>query len=345
VTAGGEGSTCWVLQGELRRVLERRLRGLWITKLDETGVGVRQYRSITLSGGVYGQCRGLLREGKTVLSTGDSKAGLDGGGDLLEVEGLSVEFPVRGGLLQRVTERRRVVDGVSFRIGRGEALGLVGESGCGKTTVGRAVLRLIPAAEGRVRFGGRDVLAMGGGELTAWRRSAQMIFQDPGGSLNPRMRIAEILEEPYAVHRLCSAQEARQRILGLLDRCGLTKASLERYPHEFSGGQKQRIAIARALALEPALLVCDEPTSALDVSIQAQILNLLKELQAERGLSYLFISHDLAVVGHLCQRVAVMNAGQIVEAGTVDEVLGSPREEYTKALLRAVPGQRMAAVG
>lgn len=255
-----------------------------------------------------------------------------------------VEFAARDGVLGRVSRRVRAVDGVSFALGEGEALGLVGESGCGKTTVGRAVMRLIAASGGSVHFQGRDVLGMGRRELTAWRRRAQMIFQDPGGSLNPRMRIGEILAEPYAVHGLCSSAEAQERIRGLIDRCGLSAACLGRYPHEFSGGQKQRIAIARALALEPALIVCDEPTSALDVSIQAQILNLLKDLQRERGLSYLFISHDLAVVSHLCQRVVVMNGGKVVEAGPVDEILRDPREEYTRMLLAAVPGRGRIAV-
>jgi ABC-type oligopeptide transport system ATPase subunit len=257
---------------------------------------------------------------------------------ILAVSDLRVHFPVRGGVLHRATDLIRAVDGVSFAIAKGQTLGLVGESGCGKTTVGRAVLRLIPATSGRISFEGRDVLAMPGRELRPLRRRMQIVFQDPAGSLNPRMRVESIIAEPLLTHGLARGRdELRHRVETLLVRCGLTAAAADRYPHQFSGGQRQRIGIARALALEPRFIVCDEPTSALDVSIQAQIINLLSDLQAEFGLSYLFISHDMAVVQHICQRIAVMRAGQIVEEGPRDRILGSPHHEYTRSLLAAVP--------
>jgi ABC-type oligopeptide transport system ATPase subunit len=256
---------------------------------------------------------------------------------LLEVRGLQTWFPIRRGLLQRVVGHVKAVDGVDFTLGRGETLGLVGESGCGKTTVGRAILRLIEPTDGSVSFEGRDVRAMGAEELRLLRRRMQIIFQDPGGSLNPRMRVGRIVAEPLEVHGIASGDELRDRTERLLERCGLWKAAADRYPHEFSGGQRQRIGIARALALNPSLIVCDEPTSALDVSIQSQILNLLKDLQSEFGLSYLFISHDMAVIHHICDRVAVMYDGKIVEAGTRDEIIRSPRHPYTQRLLAAVP--------
>lgn len=257
---------------------------------------------------------------------------------LLEVRDLKVWFPVRSGLLQRPTGWNKAVDGVSLQIMPGEALGLVGESGCGKTTLGRAVLRLIPKSGGTVRFEGRDIHAASTGELRALRRKMQIVFQDPAGSLNPRMRIDMIVGEAMLVHGLVrSRAEMRERVAALLARCGLERDAMRRFPHEFSGGQRQRIGIARALALGPRFIVCDEPTSALDVSIQAQILNLLADLRDEFGLSYLFISHDLAVVQHLCDRVAVMLAGKIVEEGPREAVLGSPQHEYTRRLLSAVP--------
>jgi len=245
---------------------------------------------------------------------------------------------VRSGILQRTTGYNRAVDGVTLSVGRGETLGLVGESGCGKSTLGRAILRLIPATSGQVRFDGQDVLAARGAKLKALRRQMQIVFQDPGGSLNPRMRIGAIVSEPLEVHGLVKTKdEARARVRELLEMCGLKGDAADRYPHEFSGGQKQRIAIARALALRPRFIVCDEPTSALDVSIQSQILNLLADLRDKFGLSYLFISHDMAVIQHLADRVAVMLRGKIVEEGTRDEVLGNPKHAYTKALLSAVP--------
>ncbi len=257
---------------------------------------------------------------------------------LLDVRDLHTHFPIRSGVFQRVVGHVKAVDGVTFSIGKGETLGLVGESGCGKTTVGRSILRLIPPTSGSVEFDGTDVLAASGPRLKRLRRSMQIIFQDPAGSLNPRMRIASIIGEPLTVHGLCnSGAELRERVEQLLVRCGMPKAAADRYPHEFSGGQRQRIGIARALALEPSFIVCDEPTSALDVSIQAQIINLLTDLQSEFGLSFLFISHDMAVIQHVCKRIAVMYRGKIVEEGQRDQILHDPQHKYTQSLLSAVP--------
>ncbi|MGD9791431.1 MAG: ABC transporter ATP-binding protein [Phycisphaerales bacterium] len=257
---------------------------------------------------------------------------------LLDVKDLKTHFPIRSGVLQRVTGWVKAVDGVSFEIERGETLGLVGESGCGKTTVGRSILRLIPPTGGEVHFDGEDVLSSRGPRLKALRRKMQIIFQDPGSSLNPRMRIGSILAEPLIVHGLGGPKdELRQHVEELLVRCGMPRAAADRYPHEFSGGQRQRIGIARALALKPSFIVCDEPTSALDVSIQAQIINLLSDLQNEFGLSYLFISHDMSVIQHVCKRIAVMYKGKIVEMGERDQILHDAQHPYTKALLSAVP--------
>lgn len=257
---------------------------------------------------------------------------------LLEVKNLKTWFPVRRGLLQRTVGNVKAVDDVSFFVRRGETLGLVGESGCGKTTVGRTILRLIPNSGGEVHFDGKDVLAAGALDLRKLRREMQIIFQDPGGSLNPRMRVGGIISEPLEVHGITKSEdETRERVGELLVKCGLWKQAADRYPHEFSGGQRQRIGIARALSLNPRLIVCDEPTSALDVSIQSQILNLLADLQQEMGLSYLFISHDMAVIHHICDRIAVMYNGKIVEEGTRNEIINAPKHEYTQALLSAVP--------
>jgi peptide/nickel transport system ATP-binding protein len=256
---------------------------------------------------------------------------------LLSVRDLKVHFPIRKGLLKRVVGYVKAVDGVSLEIGSGRTLGLVGESGCGKTTVGKAILQLIQP-QGKVELGGVELTELRGASLRAHRRDFQIIFQDPYASLNPRMRVADILAEGMASLGVEANAAARgKRVAEILDQVGLASDSVERYPHEFSGGQRQRIAIARALAVRPKLIVCDEPTSALDVSVQAQILNLLKSLQRELGLSYLFITHNIAVVEHLAHEVAVMYLGRIVERGTTEEVLRAPRHPYTQALLAAVP--------
>lgn len=258
--------------------------------------------------------------------------------ELLRVDDLRVHYPVRKGILQRVRGIVKAVDGVSFSLRPGESLGLVGESGSGKTTVGRAVLALIKATGGSVLFDGQDVLAARGARLKALRRQMQIIFQDPGGSLNPRMTVERVVGEPLVVHGLAGGRdELRENVLSTLERCGMPRSAAERYPHEFSGGQKQRLAIARALILRPRFIVCDEPTSALDVSVQAQILNLLSDLQSEFQLAYLFISHDMAVVRHMCTRLAVMYRGKIVEEGPREAVVGSPSHPYTRSLLSAVP--------
>jgi peptide/nickel transport system ATP-binding protein len=257
---------------------------------------------------------------------------------LLSVRDLKVYFPVRKGLLKRTVGHVKAVDGVSLEIGAGRTLALVGESGCGKTTAGKAILQLIRPTAGEVRFGGIDLMRIRGAELRAHRRDFQIIFQDPYASLNPRMRVADLLSEGMAALGVENDAQARtRRVAEILDQVGLARDSVDRYPHEFSGGQRQRIAIARALAVRPRLIVCDEPTSALDVSVQAQILNLLKSLQRELGLSYLFITHNIAVVEYLAHEVAVMYLGRIVEHGTADEVLGASKHPYTQALLAAVP--------
>ncbi len=258
---------------------------------------------------------------------------------LLEVADLTKSFPVtRGLLLQRAVATVRAVDGVSFSLNRGETLALVGESGCGKSTTARLLLRLIDATRGRVVFEGRDVMALAPDELRRLRRHMQIVFQDPYASLNPRMTAGEILEEPLITHGMGDAAARRQRVAQLLDMVGLASYHAQRYPHEFSGGQRQRVGIARALASEPSLVICDEPVSALDVSIQAQILNLLKGLQTRLGVSYLLIAHDLAVVKHMSHRVAVMYLGRIVELAARDELFANPRHPYTRTLLAAIPG-------
>ncbi len=256
---------------------------------------------------------------------------------LLEVEDLKMHFPVRGGVLRRRVAQVYAVDGVSFAIGAGRTLGLVGESGCGKTTVGRCVLRLYVPTGGRLRFQGLNLLQMRRDELRAARRDMQMIFQDPYESLNARHTVQEILEEPFVIHHLGDAAERGRRVGRLLEQVGLPRRALLRFPHEFSGGQRQRIGIARAVALEPRLIVCDEPVSALDVSIQSQILNLLLELQQQMGLSYLFIAHDLAVVKHISDVIAVMYLGRIVEYTDAETLYRRPRHPYTRALIAAIP--------
>jgi len=256
---------------------------------------------------------------------------------LLDVKNLKVHFPVTRGLFG-VKARLKAVDDVSLTVDSGETLGLVGESGCGKTTLGRAIIRLIEPTAGTVFFDGEEISSFKGAELRIRRRKFQMIFQDPYGSLNPRMLVQEIIGEALDVHSLANGFGARRkRILELLEAVGLNAAQAERYPHEFSGGQRQRIGIARALAVSPKLIVCDEPVSALDVSVQAQIINLLQDLQRQHGLAYLFIAHDLAVVEHISHRVAVMYLGKIVEIGQAKEVVGAPKHPYTQALISAVP--------
>ncbi|MFI8893751.1 ABC transporter ATP-binding protein [Streptomyces paradoxus] len=261
---------------------------------------------------------------------------------LLEATGLAKSFTVRRTL--RGGTRLRALDGVDLTLARGETLGLVGESGCGKSTLARVLLRLERPDAGSVRYGGADPFALSGAELLAWRRKVQMVFQDPFGSLNPRLTAAELIGEPWLTHRsLVPASRRAARVAGLLEMVGLRASDARRLPHEFSGGQRQRIGIARALALEPEVIVCDEPVSALDLSVQAQVLNLLCDLRDELGLSYVFISHDLSVVRHLADRVAVMYLGRIVESGPTEEVYERPRHPYTEALLSAAPSPAAGA--
>jgi peptide/nickel transport system ATP-binding protein/oligopeptide transport system ATP-binding protein len=257
---------------------------------------------------------------------------------LLEVSDLQKWFPVRKGLLiERTVDHVKAVDGVSFEIGEGETLGLVGESGSGKSTTGYCVLQLLKPTAGSVRFMGRELTTMGRNDLRELRKEMQIVFQDPYSSLNPRMTVGTIVGEPMLVHGQGTRRAREARVRDLLETVGFNPSFTNRYPHEFSGGQRQRIGIARALALNPRLIVCDEPVSALDVSIQAQILNLLKDLQRDLGLAYLFVAHDLAVVRTMSDRIAVMNKGKLVEIGKAEDVYTKPREDYTKALLAAVP--------
>jgi oligopeptide/dipeptide ABC transporter ATP-binding protein len=261
-----------------------------------------------------------------------ARAHEDGREELVRVRGLFKHFPV-----QASDDVVRAVDGVTFEIFRGETLGLVGESGCGKSTVGRCLLRLIEPTRGEIRFGDEDVLALRGGDLRRLRREMQIIFQDPYASLNPRMKVRDIVAEPLVIHSIGGRAERRERVADLLRKVGLDPDYMNRYPHEFSGGQRQRIGIARALALNPKLIVADEPVSALDVSVQAQVVNLLEDLQKEFELTYLFISHGLAIVEHISDRVAVMYLGRIVEVATAEQLYASPLHPYTRALLSAIP--------
>jgi oligopeptide/dipeptide ABC transporter ATP-binding protein len=257
--------------------------------------------------------------------------------DLLIVKDLVKYFPVRGGILQRTVAQVQAVDKVSFTVKDGETLGLVGESGCGKTTVGRSILRLIEPTSGQVTFNGEDVLAMRAGSLKALRRDMQIIFQDPYASLNPRMPIGESVMEGLNIHKIGQSRDRWDVAIQMLKKVGLEEYHARRYPHEFSGGQRQRIGIARALALQPKFIVCDEPVSALDVSIQSQVLNILKDLQREFGLTYLFIAHNLSVVEHISDRVGVMYLGKMVELANRDDLFREPLHPYTKALMSAIP--------
>jgi len=259
------------------------------------------------------------------------------GDTLLEVTNLKKHFPIKGGVFSKTIGHVYAVDGVSFTLQSGETLGLVGESGCGKSTTGRTILRLIEPTEGSVVFEGQEITDLDKGDMRSLRREMQIIFQDPYASLNPRMTVGSIIGEPLEIHKIARGSEKEDQVASLLEKVGLRSEDMRKYPHEFSGGQRQRIGIARALGLNPKLIVCDEPVSALDVSIQAQVINLLEDLQEEFGLSYLFIAHNLNVVEHISDRVAVMYLGKIVELTTDTELYTNPQHPYTEALLSAVP--------
>ncbi|MBC7690822.1 MAG: dipeptide ABC transporter ATP-binding protein [Methylotenera sp.] len=270
-----------------------------------------------------------MSQAPTTMQTGET---------ILSVRNLVKRFPIKGGIFSREVASVKAVSDISFDIKKGETLGLVGESGCGKSTLGRCILRLIEPTSGQVFFKGQDITKISPTEMRKLRRNMQIIFQDPYASLNPRMTVEDILMEPLEIHGIGTSRRERiERIFKLLDLCGLRREAIARYPHEFSGGQRQRICIARALAVEPEFIVCDEPVSALDVSIQAQIVNLMQDLQKELGLTYLFIAHDLKVVEHISNRVAVMYLGKMAEIADAEELYTSPRHPYTKALLSAIP--------
>ncbi len=262
---------------------------------------------------------------------------MNNGQPILSTDALRMHFPVKGGVFQRAVAACKAVDGVSLSIEPGETLGLVGESGCGKSTLGKTIARLYEPTGGGILFEGNELANLSRGELKPFRREIQMIFQDPYESLNPRHTVGAIVEEPFVIHKMGTREERHEWVADLLAKVGLPESAGGRYPFEFSGGQRQRIGIARALALKPRLLICDEPVSALDVSIQSQVLNLLMELQRDMGLSYLFISHDLAVVKHISDRIAVMYLGRIVELAPAEEIYSNPVHAYTKALISAIP--------
>jgi len=280
----------------------------------------------------------LLRAVKVLEEPAPAKVrALDDAPPVLTVEDLSLHFEKREGFFQRVTDVTKAVDGVSFSLRKGEALGIVGESGSGKTTVGRCISRVYDPTRGKIVYGGKDLAHLNATELRNSRQQIRMIFQDPFASLNPRMTVKQIISEPLIANRICAGSELEDRVAVLLREVGLDPGMMERYPHAFSGGQRQRIVVARAIALEPQVVIADEPTSALDVSIRTQVLDLLLRLQAEMGLSFIFISHDMAVIRYFCDRVAVMYRGRIVEIGETEQVIGDPQHAYTKALLSSVP--------
>ncbi len=280
----------------------------------------------------------LLGAVKQLDQRSDIKSGPEPGApDILKVEGLQLYFEKREGFLQRVSDTTKAVDGVSFTLKQGETLGIVGESGSGKTTVGRCIARVYDPTEGKIEYKGEDLAKVNTADLKSYRQQMRMIFQDPFASLNPRMTVKQIIAEPLVVNGILNGTEVEDRVAKLLTQVGLDPAMMERYPHAFSGGQRQRIVVARAIALEPKLVIADEPTSALDVSIRTQVLDLLLHLQKEMGLSFIFISHDMAVIRYFCDRVAVMYKGQIVEIGETEQIIGNPQHAYTKALLSSVP--------
>ena len=305
-----------------------------LNELTHQGRGRRLHPESELKKAGYDSIEGKAGENATVVDESEAP--------MLKVRDFKVYYPIRQGLLQKTVDHVRAVDGISFDVFRGQTLGLVGESGCGKTTTGRALLRLIPITDGEVTFEGADIRSLKGAELRQVRRKIQIIFQDPFNSLNPRMTVEAVLTEAMSVHKIGTSRRDRQnRAASLLEEVGLEPAHLRRYPHEFSGGQRQRICIARSLAVEPDFIICDESVSALDVSVQAQVLNLLKNLQEERGLTYIFISHDLSVVKFMSDMMAVMNAGQIVEFGPSDAIYANPRNEYTRKLIESIPNDSL----
>ncbi len=278
-----------------------------------------------------------MKTGNDMEKDMEKESGNKGVQHSLSIQNLKKYFPIKKGILKKTKGWVQAVDGVSFNLKKGETLGLVGESGCGKSTIGKCILKLLEPNEGRILFSDRDIATYGTNEIKAYRRKVQAVFQDPYSSLNPRMSVESIISEPFIVHSLYSASERKDRVKDLLKKVGLSSDYMSRYAHEFSGGQRQRIGIARALALQPELIICDEPVSALDVSIQAQVINLLEDLKEEFGLSYVFIAHDLSVVEHVSDTIAVMYLGKIVEIAKDKDLYSTPMHPYTKALLDAIP--------